>query len=287
MKLNTALTGLFTKLGIAEDAEAKTILGNPSLASIEVPDGLSTKLQTDYLTKESALQNPDIRSTIVAETLNGVDAQVKEMITKYELPAEKAATILSEKKTSKKLSLLYDEVVELTKEKNKAVGADKEAFNKQIADLNKQILEKENTYKSELENERNARKSDKMNWELDTTYAGFDYVNKDVEKKLNIVSAKAVINAIAEQKGLKFTYTDDGAIKIKTKTDTDYFENNVPVSYSDFIQKNLIANKMIAVSGGGQGQQGQQRQQGNLSNIQTSHSSFNDALNSRIENSKY
>ena len=241
------LASVLKNLGIDPTlAEAQKLLGNTNLATIEVDDLISNKLTAEYFTKEAALQNPEIRSKIKAETLNGIDAHTKELMTEYGIDAETMAEIFREEKSSKKLSKMVDKIAQLTKEKSKATGADKEVLNLEIEKLNKQIAETKTTYESKLLEEQKARKTDRINWELDNIYNTLDY-SLSSDKEVSVTAAKAVIGNIAAKKGLRFETTETG-VQILTKEGTEYYADNIKVSPQDFIKKSLMENKLLKVS---------------------------------------
>src|ERR1035437_1107789 len=137
MKLNMVLSKVLQNLGIDITSEdAQKLLGNSNLANIEVAETVTSKLTAEYFTKEAALQDPGIRSQIKAESLNGVDAQTKELMTHYEFDAETIAEVLKEEKSSKKIAKMVEKVEALTKAKSKVGTADQSVLNTKIAELN-------------------------------------------------------------------------------------------------------------------------------------------------------
>ncbi len=168
MKLNETITTVFRKLGVdTSTAEMQALIGNASLASIEVPEIVSTKLAGEFFTKESALQHPDIRSAIRAEALNAVDKEVKELGQKFGLDDETMKAIEAEQKSGKRYALLVDKVADLKEKSALATGKDKDALNKQIEKLNAEILAAKTDGDTRVANVEKLRKTDKIGWELD------------------------------------------------------------------------------------------------------------------------
>lgn len=281
-KLNETLTKVFTKLGVDfNSAEAQAILSNPAIAAVDVSDAIATRLGADFFTKDAALQNPEIRSVIKAEVLNGVDADLEGIVNKFELGDEFKANLKKEDKTVKRLNLLTDTIAELTKKKYEATGKDKEALNTEITRLNKQVADTRTEYENKITEVNNARKSDKVNWDLDSVYNGLEYA-MPFDKDINVLSAKAAINKVFEDKGIKFDLSEKG-VKILTNEGTEYFENNVQVVPADFIKKTLTEKKMLKVSQ----QSNQQQNQSRESTVHThNNSDFNEALNERMQTQK-
>jgi len=246
-KLNILLQSVFSKLGVdTTSPEAQKLLGNSTLTSIEVGEDISKLMDTDFLTKEAAIQNPEIRSKIRAEALNGVDASLNDLIKGYEFDPETAGEILNQDKTTSKIKKAVEKIEELTRKKVKASSKDTETLNSEIEKLNKQILATKSEYENQLNEVNNLRKTDKINWELDTIYAGFDY-SLPAEKNVSITAAKAIISDILNKKGLKFEAGENG-VKLLTKENTDYYENNVALAPADFLKKTLLETKMLKMN---------------------------------------
>jgi hypothetical protein len=286
-KLNQVLSTAFTKLGLDLTNESvKTIIGNESLSNIEVSEDVSNYLSQDFYTKDAAAQNLEIRSKIKAEILNGEDARQNELFSKFELPDDIKSSILSEKNTLKRYSLIADKIAELTELKHKSTGNDKNILNQEIAKLNKQIVDIKSQYENEINNERFARKQDRINWELDSIYNQFDYA-LPVDKSISVTAAKAIMNKIASEKGIIFETTDNG-IKIKTKEGTDYFDNNQPVNPADFIKRSLIENKLLKTAPDNtQAQQMQASSRQEYNRNQPSMKSFDAAVNDLMQKNPF
>lgn len=281
MKLNEQLTALFLKLGVDTTSdEVKAILGNASLASIEVSDAVSSKLAGDFFTKDSAMQNPDIRSAIRAEALNGVDAEVDALGTKFGLDDETMTAIKSEKKSGKRYALLVDKIADLKEKSTLATGKDKDALNKQIEKLNGDIVKIGKEWETKLAEVETARKTDKVSWELDGIYKGYDYA-LPTEKNESVQVAKSIIDSIAKEKGLRFEISDKG-VQILTKEGTQYFDNNIAVTPNDFIKKSLLEKKILKVSEGNGKQPDRAQRPDNGMPKQPDNSSFGSALKSMI-----
>ncbi len=253
-KLSETLSTLFQKLGVdTSKDEAKAILGNAALTSIDVPVAISNVLAGEFYTKDSAMQNPEIRSALRAEALNGVDAEVDALGTKFGLDEESMKAIKSEQKSGKRYAKLVETIADLKEKSAQATGKDKDALNKQIEKLNGDIVKIGKEWESKLTEVEAARKTDKIGWELDGIYKGYDYA-LPTEKNESVQVAKSIIDGIAKEKGLRFEISDQG-INIVTKEGTPYFENNIKPSASDFIKKNLLEKKILKVSDGGNGKQ--------------------------------
>jgi hypothetical protein len=270
MKLNVLLNQMFTRLGVdSSTSEALLILGNANLATVEVPETISNKLSAEFFTKEAALQHPEIRSTIKAETLNGIDSQTKEILSKYEFDEETKKSIMSEEKTAKRLAKLTDSLYEKASKNRK--GDDKE-----IAALNEKILAERTAYEAKVSDLEKARKMDRVNWELDGIYGSLDYATP-MEKDYSIAAAKAIISRISQTKGINFDVSENG-VKLVNSDGRDYYENNMQMTPNDFIKKSLIEAKMIKVN-----EQKQENVQKTRSSVSADQSATNTGFNSKLD----
>lgn len=252
MKLNEQLKLVFQKLGVDTfSAEMQTILGNASLTSIEVPEAVSNVLASEFFTKDSAMQNPDIRSAIRAEALNGVDAEVDALATKFGLDTDTITAIKAEKKSGKRYAALVEKVAELKEKSALATGKDKDVLSKQIEKLNADILAAKTDGDTRVAQIEKLRKTDKIGWELDGIYNNYEYA-LPTDKNISIQAAKSIIEGISKEKGLRFEISDKG-VQILTNEGTQYFENNIAVTPQDFIKKNLLEKKVLKVSDAGNG----------------------------------
>lgn len=247
--LKETLTSVFTKLGVdSSSAEAQAILGNSALSTITVGDEISSKLGQNFYTLDSALQNPEILSKARAEALNGTDAHLLTIAETYGLDEATIAELKAEKKTTAKISKLTEKIAAAKEKIAKATGEDKDKLVEKFNTLQQEKINEAKALNDKIVAEQTGRKNDRVNWELDNLYNQLDYANP-IDKGLNVLSAKTIIEKFARDKGVKFELGENG-ISLKTTSDTDYVVDNVKMTPQDFIKKTLIENKFIKVSTG-------------------------------------
>ncbi len=244
--------------------KAQELLGNPALATIQVPDEVSNSLNKDFYTLESALQNPEIISKARAEGLNGIDTHLETIWEAKGFDAETIAKLKSDKKTSAKISKTLELLEEKSKEAFKATGKEKQDLVNEINALQTKAIEDNKKFLADLDTEKSQRKLDKTNWELDGVYNGFDYV-LPTEKPISVHAAKSIIAKASADKGVVFELGENG-VTLKTTSGTEFVQDNVKLTPKDFITKTLIENKFIKVNGK-QNQQNNQQQHQNNQNI--------------------
>lgn len=259
MKANELINSVFKRLGTPLPQDIQTILSG-SLSAIDVDAEVEKKFNVDFYTKESALQNPEIKNALRAEVLNGVDAQLELLTGKYEFDDATKDEFKKADKTAKKIEFLTDKIKEISEKKAGSGKVDKDAYTKEVEKYNAEILSLKTLHKTELDEQVTGRKTDRVNWELDSLYNGFEYSVHE-NKELAIPMAKAVLDMKIKEKGLKFDISDKG-VKILTKEETDYYEDNKPVSPKDFMNKVFLENKLIKVNDAGKGNQNQHQNNG-------------------------
>ncbi|MCB0798839.1 MAG: hypothetical protein KDB85_14585, partial [Chitinophagales bacterium] len=113
MKLTTAILSLFEKAGIpATNEHLSALIENAALTEVEVEPVLFNTLDSRLMTKEIALQHPDIRKemkkTFFAEAYNGLDAELNDAFEKYGIAEEDRTKFLNEKSSTKRAVMLFD-----------------------------------------------------------------------------------------------------------------------------------------------------------------------------------
>jgi hypothetical protein len=256
MKAQQFISQLLVKLGAdITDPVAHQLLNVAQLNTLDLPETFTSKFDGNFYTEESALRNPSIRNRIKAESLNGVDAEIKTVMDRYEISEEEATDIVAEQSTSKRLSRLADKIAEKQQEKVKTTGKDRDVLTADIAKLNAEILKIKTAHQAELASVQNARKGDRLNWELNNIYNSFDYAGP-FEKADATVAAQSIVNRMAQEKGFKFDVDDTGKMSVTTAEGMPYYDNNVEVTdAAAFLRKKLIERKMLKVSEPGRQQQ--------------------------------
>jgi hypothetical protein len=249
MTLGDFLNKLALQVGMtADDKGLVSILSNAAIATANISDEFATKLQSGLLTVEAAKAHPEIKSHNTALALNALDSELNTLMTEYEIPDEKKTELLAEKSSYKRVALFTRMVKELEGKKSNTSKVDKDKLAIDIENLNIELRNLKVNSDKEKSDLINAHKVERINWELNNHYSGYEYANDKLSKEANIRLSQILVSDELAKNGLKIENID-GALKLTTKEGTDYFQNNAKVSVSDFLSKTLTTNGVINIAG--------------------------------------
>jgi predicted nucleic acid-binding Zn-ribbon protein len=261
MKLGTLLSDLAKKAGVdTTQPEFVALLSH----DIEIPEGIGTALNKGLLNLEAAKNNPEIKKLIRTETLNGVDAKVAEIL--EEMGITEADDITTEKNSFEKIKRLSQKIKEVEEKKAKTTKApEKDALEKQIADLNKEIKAAKDGLVAKEKEWQDTRNGDLTNFDIQKKLLGKDYaLPKEMNADLKVTTAQSAINMALAAKGLKLVRNEQGNLQILDKDGNKaYSDNHEELQVDSFIDGALAQNKLLKVnddqSQGGGGNNGQQQ----------------------------
>lgn len=262
MQLGEFISKQAAKSGIPADEPALVeLLQIGEVFKANIGDDLANKINQSLMTKEAALANPEIRGTIKAETLNGVDAEIFRNATEAQLSEEDLTALKSVENTSKRIAAFYGKIKELeAKKAGSSKGADKEVFTKQIDVLNGQIRDLRDSSLKQIEDLKASHDGEITELMVKTVLSGKEYsLPKEMPMDRKVSTVYNVIKDELNAKGVKIV-RQDGQLKLQTKADgTPYYnESNVAMSVTDFADSVLAANGLQVVNK----RQQQQQQQG-------------------------
>lgn len=147
MKTAEFVKKMLTKAGVTHEGEIMD----------EIPDEVATAADNALLTIAAATNNhPDVKKVYFAQAYNGLDAEIKGLITEYGLSDEVKAEIEAAGGSTKKAVTLVRKIKELN---DKAAPADKDAakkLNDQITELNGKLaaeIKKQTDLKTDFDNQ--------------------------------------------------------------------------------------------------------------------------------------
>lgn len=244
-KLSDLIKTLAINSGVsADDAELTTILGNTALASLEVPDTISTRLTAPRLTMEAAKANPELKKHFTAQALDGVDAHIKQLVSEFTLPDDAKTEIDSEASTSKKVALLAKKIQATEAAKVAAPPGDKKVLEDKIAELNNQMASLRSGWETEKSTLMSQFDDERTDFELKTFVLNQSLNLPDsFDQNAKYAAVKTLWDAEMKSKGVKVV-RKDGTLSLQTNEGTEYFDptNNQKVTVNDFVLKTL-ANK--------------------------------------------
>lgn len=281
-KLGEVLKSLSGKAGVnADDDTLKKLLAMQEVSLFELPDEIANALEQKLLTEESAVANPIVRSKVFAEALNGVDAELDNVVNDFGFDDNfKTAYKGIQKNTNEKVRKIKEGLkaqLEEAKKKANSSGdpADKTkvtALENQIKELTTNAQAKDRMHAQELENLKSQALSDKKQFTLKSVLSGKPLPKNGLSPEVNIQVAKTLVESEMAKHGLQFLFDDAGNLILKQKKDgaeIDYFVDNKKMDAGSFIDGVLSQNKFVHVSdsaqatnaGGNNGYQQQSQQQ--------------------------
>jgi len=244
-KLGTSLATIFKKLGIEITDDLKPLTELPN----EVPDEIATKLDTGLLTLTAAKSNPEVIRTIKANTLDGFDQKMNDIITEFGL--QPGDDFVNSKNTYEKFGLLSKLIKETEGKKSGGANkgsndewAKKEAdLQKQLKDLNDAMKAKEVEFTTQLENKE-------LDFQLKTILSGKEYAfPKEMDSLLKLNTAKGAVDLELQQKGYSLKRNQSGQLIVVDKDGQPaYNDKHEAIEPVSFIDGALARNNMLKIN---------------------------------------
>lgn len=251
-KLSELITAIALQSGIsAEDSALITITGNPTLAAIEVPDDISSRLTAPRLTMDAAKQNPDLKRHFTAQALNGVDTEIARLIVEEQLADDAKGEIESEVNTFKKVSVLMKKIQQKESSKVGAATKDKNILDKEIENLNGQLAKLKTDFLAEKDTLIKGFDSERINNEVRSFVLSQNLNLPDTfTAEAKFAAAEALFRSELQAKGINIV-RKDGALTLQTNEGTSHFDptTNQAVGVNDFILKTLANKGALKASG--------------------------------------
>lgn len=216
----------------------------------QIPDDLINAVNSNLMTLDTAKNNIELKKYFHAQALNGIDAELKNVLTELELDDDSRQAIESETSSYKRVSKSLKLVKELEAKKLQAnTKGEKTELQKEIDRLNNEIKttklqmqEKENEFNYKLE-------STLTEYQLNSILSSKNYAFGDMPKDVLTLTAKNLLQSALTAKGVKIVRENDNLKLVRAEApDLDYRENNTPVNIGDFVDRVLADNKLLKVS---------------------------------------
>lgn len=248
------INSIALQTGVEPDhAALKSALSNQELTKIQVPDELATLLTENYkkmITLEAAKHNPDLKRHFFGTALSGIDSQLDKIgRTVFELPDEK----LQELKKIEDSYVRINKFGEIVKEvyDKKAPPSDDEKLkklNKQISDLNQEILNNKAAADEEKKKIANEYADKYKDFHYTKLFQDYEYTDT-LPKQVQIAAARALFEQSTQANNYKVAFdAESGNLRLMTDADTVVHINNKPVDIKQYISNMLSENKMLKIS---------------------------------------
>lgn len=265
MKLVDLFTDLAKKAGITDltDPKFKDFLSS----QLEIDDDTAKKIQSELFNMEAAKANQTLRSHFHAQSMRGVDTEVDRWLTDEDYSDDDKTEIKGLDSSTKKMVTAYNKKIaklnarmeEIKKGTGKqAQPGELEKLRNDINVLNADIGKIKADHASEITklNEQHIAKMNEK--DLDFILSSYNYAfPKEMKLPAKIAAVKAVLMPELTSKGLKLA-GNNGTLELQKSDGTKYFnEANQETSLTQFIDKVLADNNLLAVAepnpGGGGG----------------------------------
>lgn len=250
MKLGDFLNTLAQKSKIDLDFGTLSNKKLDELNAIEIDDTVANQFDSSLMSLDGAKNNPEVLNHFKPIILKAVDNKYAILAEKYGLGEDFA----NEKNTYKKADLLeakFDaKLAELEAQRGKGGNPEKEQLlAKQLGELQTQLLSLTENSKKEVETVRGQYENEITEMYVKNVLAGKNFATKDLPIEVNTQMARLLIDKQLKEKGAMLV-RKDGELKLVQSAlpDMEFYQDNKPVSFSDFTNKILAENKMLEVS---------------------------------------
>jgi predicted nucleic acid-binding protein len=245
--LGEFLNALFTNAGVEIENDTLKNITTKS-ATVEIDQALVDKFNQNYLTLNSAKNNPELKKHFYAVAMNGLDTELETTMTELSLTEDVINEIRGEKSSFKKASLLAKKIKSLEAEKSSATTkTDKAEIQAKIDSLNAEVV-KVRAEKEQAVKEVEARYKNEINdILLSNTFGSYDFA-LPTSKDANVKLAKSLFMEEVTKKGYNIAL-DNNEFKLVTADGMDVYENNQRVGFKDFTDRLLAQHKLLKVAG--------------------------------------
>lgn len=222
MLIGELINNLAQKAGVdADSPELKSLLASPELASVSVPDELSTTIDRGLLNIEAAKNNhPDIKRKYQADIYDGMDKQLMALIASDTFDESDIAEIKAEAKTTKKLEMI---VAKLKAAKSTAKGADKEEINRQLTAAHEAArLAKEEVTNVRSEYEGKI-KDIHRGAAIKAVFNNYKTIYDELPGEIRVATMEAIINKSLQDKNAELRTDENGNLQLVGKDGNNVF----------------------------------------------------------------
>lgn len=259
-KLGELIFSLAGKAGInKEDKTLKDLLALPELSQFELPAEFAGALEQKLLTSESAVANPDVRTKIMAETLNGVDARVEEFLNDFGFDDNFKGEVKGIKNSYEKLNKfavgIKDQLKSAKEKANKTQDPQDKAevavLKKELENANSLLANLKRTHEIEIDNVKAEGLKERKAFTLKTKLSTKPLPKNGLDPEINILSANHLLDRDMAKNGLHFILDEAGNAILKQRkdgVDIDYFVDNKKVDLDSYIDGVLASNKFVQIN---------------------------------------
>lgn len=253
VKLKDFIINLAKKAGVEIDVNNAELVDFLATTT-EIPQSVADDLNAKLLTLEAAIENKDVKSRIIAASMGAIDNDVKRKAEELGL-TDLLTDLETTKATRDKVSKLIDKALEAERKKQGSKGADKDAYEKTISDLNNKLKQVADDFNNEKITLVETHKNTLADYALHAQLSGFDYAENVAGKDFVLSYAKTQAKQAVEKLGGKLILDESGSLRVvKADTGGELFDDkHNKVELKTLLEKSTAALLKKAEAGAGTG----------------------------------
>jgi hypothetical protein len=243
VKIGTLLLNLAKKAGYDT-----TLLSFPA-EQFEVPDEYVTALDGKLFTEDAAKNNPALKNYFFKQALDGVDNGVVRLMEEFEFDETLKGEMNGIKSTYERVPALVKKIRDLEASKSGASKGDKAVLQDQINKLNEEKAKLVKEKESEIKEIKQQYEKDFTNNLVKNKIASANLVTEQFGKEvMEEFAYKFLIQELAAQDAK--AVQKNGMLQLVRASDEaiDFYADNKPVVFSEFLDSVLAKHKLIAVT---------------------------------------
>lgn len=250
MTVGEHFAALCDMLGI--DKQGDGVKDLVTLTTNMPPDFEGKYKAANVLTFDQARNHAGLKGHFTKNALDAIDKDHEAAYLEHGFDDATIAEFKKESSTYKRQTALRKKIAELESAKMKSTGDDKDKLVKKINELNKQVTDTEEKYKSEIAALKKNEDARMLDYALRSHLASRKYPGDKIPHDVNVQTAYYLLEkALKEKNGLvKFADANKGAIKLvpADNPDLDYTVNNKTLTFESFVEQTLADNGLTIVS---------------------------------------
>ena len=232
----------------SSDEALKAVVSNPALSQIAIPDNLAQAFSRSLMTESEAKINGNIKKHFTATALNGVDAKMREVLDEMGFDEDSKTSIFAEQNSYNRIKLLANAISELKDRSITATGGEKKALADKAIELQKLLNEANTNAAKQVEAINQKWTSTLTDKEINSMFGNYDYAG-DVDKDIQVMTARNVWERELKAKGGKYVYTDEGIKLVNAETpDLPFTIENKAIDIRTFTDNVLASNKLLKIA---------------------------------------
>jgi hypothetical protein len=229
---------LAQKAGFAADHPAlKTLLSDPTLATVNVPDELVTGFDNNILSIDAAKNNhPEIRGKYQSDIYDGVDKLLYRSIEDAGFGEDEMTEIKSANKTTARIEAI---ISKLKAAKSKP-GADKDGLNQKIAELHNELKVVKQEKEDAIKNSDNKIKDFQIKYAKHAAFGAYKTIYDELASEIKNTSMEAIIDKALQDKNARLTIDETGKLQIIGNDGSNVFgDNHIQLTPESFFNKSF------------------------------------------------